>query len=205
MDRRLCFVVVVVLAAISSWCCSAKDLAAADLKTQSLEEQVQVSGNEDQCSLCKQIASNVITYFSENYQTLYSLCYALFDLFPQCFEIVEEISSSDPETLCKSVHLCEGVVSISQYASNSSCDLCHRAVMGAIQKLKNPDTQVEVLQLFLRACDSAKKISTKCKKLVFEYAPSILMNAEQFPITNDICTLLHVCDSPTLGIEHSAS
>ncbi|XP_019184248.1 PREDICTED: uncharacterized protein LOC109179133 [Ipomoea nil] len=204
MDRRLCFVVLVVLA-ISSWCCSAKDLAAADLKTESLEEQVQVSGNEDQCSLCKQIASNVITYFSENRQTLYNLCNAILDWLPRCYKIVEEISSSDPESLCKSVHLCEGVVSISQYVSNSSCDLCHRAVMEAIQKLKNPDTQVEVLQLFLKACDSAKKFSTKCKKLVFEYAPSILTNAEQFPVTNDICTLLHVCDSPTLGIEHSAS
>ncbi|XP_019184247.1 PREDICTED: prosaposin-like [Ipomoea nil] len=205
MDRRLCFVLLLVLAAISSCCCSAKDLAATDLKRDVSEEQVQVSGNEDQCSLCKQIASNVITYFSENRQTLYNLCNAILDWLPRCSKIVEEISSSDPETLCKSLQLCEGVVSISQYASNSSCDLCHRAVMEAIQKLKNPDSQVEVLQLFLKACDSAKNFSTKCKKLLFEYAPSILMNSEQLPVTNDICTLLHVCDSSTLGIEHSAS
>nr|GME08914.1 prosaposin-like [Ipomoea batatas] len=60
---------------------------------------------------------------------------------------------------------------------------------------------VEVLQLLLKACDSAKNFSTKCKKLVFEYAPLILVNAEQFLEINDVCTLLHVCDSPTLGIE----
>lgn len=37
----------------------------------------------------------------------------------------------------------------------------------------------------------------QCKRLVFEYAPVILVNAEQFLEKNDVCTMLHVCDSTT--------
>lgn len=35
----------------------------------------------------------------------------------------------------------------------------------------------------------------QCKKLVFEYAPFILINAEQFLEANDMCTILHACDA----------
>nr|GMC99734.1 prosaposin-like [Ipomoea batatas] len=219
MDRRLCFVLLVLAI---SWCCSAKDLAAADLKRESLdasEKQVQatklVSRNEQVCLLCEQYASEALAFLS-NEQTqreitdfLLKAC-SKFPVYKQeCIGWVNhyailffiEISSLQPENLCQEIDLCEKVVSISQYVSNSSCDLCHRAVMEAVQQLKNPDAQVEVLQLLLKACDSAKNFSTKCKKLVFEYAPLILVNAEQFLEINDVCTLLHVCDSPTLGIE----
>nr|GMC93820.1 prosaposin-like [Ipomoea batatas] len=215
MDRRLCFVL---LALAISWCCNAKDLAAADLKRESLEKQVQVSGNGDLCSQCKEL---VATYSDEQKQKqltaqLHGYCYLVSPSPQQCINqvdqslssIFEVISSSTPESFCNPFFFCKEGASISQYASNSSCDLCHRAVTEAIQQLKNPDTQVEVLQLLLKACDSAKNISTKCKKLVFEYAPLIMVNAEQFPGTNDICTLLHVCDSPIHRMEesrHSAS
>lgn len=41
----------------------------------------------------------------------------------------------------------------------------------------------------------------QCKRLVFEYAPIILVNAEQFLEANDICALLHACDSAAIGAE----
>ncbi|XP_019184325.1 PREDICTED: prosaposin-like [Ipomoea nil] len=219
MDRRLCFVLLVLAI---SWCCSAKDLATADLKRESLdvsEKEVQatklVSRNEQVCLLCEQYASEALAYLSneqnqrEITEFLLKTCYKLPVYKQECVGLVNqyatlfflEISSLQPENLCQEIDLCEKVVSISQYVSNSSCDLCHRAVMEAIQQLKNPDTQVEVLQLLLKACDSAEIFSAKCKKLVFEYAPLILVNAEQFLETNDVCTLLHVCPSPTIGID----
>lgn len=33
----------------------------------------------------------------------------------------------------------------------------------------------------------------QCKKLVFEYGPLVLVNAEEFLVKNDICTLLRAC------------
>ncbi|XP_031093445.1 uncharacterized protein LOC115998111 [Ipomoea triloba] len=207
MDRRLCFVVL--LLAISCCCCSAKDLAAIHLKTESLEKQVQVSANEYLCLLCK----GVVTILSdeETQREIISAINAVcFNFFPsqECNDEVDQLSnifkiidSYTPESLCQEIELCEKVVSISQYASNSSCDLCHRTVMEATE-------QVEVRQLLLKACDSATNFSTKCKKLVFKYAPLILVKAEQLAKTNDICSLLHLCDSPIPRMEesrHSAS
>nr|GLL26985.1 prosaposin-like [Ipomoea trifida] len=203
MDRRLCLVLLVL--AISC-CCTAKDLAA---KTESLEKQVQVSANEYLCLMCK----GLVTMLSDE-QTQREIIGAInaycFNFFPsqECYDEVDTISnifkiisSSTPESFCQEIGFCEKVVSISEYASNSSCDLCHRTVMEATQQLKNPDTQVEVRQLLLKACDSATNFSTKCKKLVFKYAPLILVKAEQFPKTNDICSLLPVCDSPIPRME----
>nr|GMC95428.1 prosaposin-like [Ipomoea batatas] len=150
MDRRLCFVLLVLAI---SWCCSAKDLATADLKRESLEKQVQatklVSRNEQVCLLCEQYASEALAFLSN-----------------------EQTQREITDFLLK-----------------------------ACSKFPVYKQEVEVLQLLLKACDSAKNFSTKCKKLVFEYAPLILVNAEQFLEINDVCTLLHVCDSPTLGIE----
>lgn len=33
----------------------------------------------------------------------------------------------------------------------------------------------------------------QCKKMVFEYAPVILINAEHFLEKNDVCTIMHAC------------
>lgn len=41
----------------------------------------------------------------------------------------------------------------------------------------------------------------QCKKLVFEYAPIILINAEQFLEANDMCTILHACDAEAVVSE----
>nr|GMC99732.1 prosaposin-like [Ipomoea batatas] len=178
MDRRLCFVVLVLLAI--SCCCTAKDLAAAHLMRDVSEKQVQLSGDEDQCSECKEF---IVIYSDKQKQAeliddCHNYCFQILAFCKQCIamrDIVlsaffKTISSSTPETLCQWYGKCERLVPISEYASNSSCDLCHRAVMEAIHHLKNSDTQVEVLQLLLKACDSAKNFSTKCKKLVFKYA-----------------------------------
>lgn len=40
----------------------------------------------------------------------------------------------------------------------------------------------------------------QCKKMVFEYAPVILVNAEHFLEKNDVCAILHACE-PAVGKE----
>lgn len=37
----------------------------------------------------------------------------------------------------------------------------------------------------------------QCKRLVFEYGPLILSNAEQFLEKTDMCNAIHACDSPS--------
>ncbi|KAI7730453.1 hypothetical protein M8C21_000923 [Ambrosia artemisiifolia] len=54
------------------------------------------------------------------------------------------------------------------------CAVCNLAVSEIINLFKDPDNQ--------------------CKVLVFEYAPLILANVEQFLEKQDICTNLHTCD-----------
>lgn len=40
-------------------------------------------------------------------------------------------------------------------------------------------------------------IICQCKRMVFEYGPLVLANAEKFLETTDICTTLHACNSST--------
>lgn len=41
----------------------------------------------------------------------------------------------------------------------------------------------------------------QCKRLVFEYGPMILINAEKFLETTDICTALHACKANTTDLD----
>ncbi|TQE05917.1 hypothetical protein C1H46_008441 [Malus baccata] len=62
---------------------------------------------------------------------------------------------------------------------------------------------LEIIELLLKACNSVENYTKKCKRLVFEYGPLILTNAEQFLETTDICTALHACNSNKASItEH---
>ncbi|GAA0165606.1 scaffold/adaptor protein [Lithospermum erythrorhizon] len=121
------------------------------------------------------------------------LCIALVDYYAPLFFI--EISLVQPSDFCQKVNLCELVVSLSERLSKESCDLCHQAVNEAVVKLKDPETQLEILEILLKACDATENYAKKCKNLVFEYAPLILANAEQFLEKNDICIMLHACDA----------
>ncbi|KAK4582228.1 hypothetical protein RGQ29_025410 [Quercus rubra] len=39
---------------------------------------------------------------------------------------------------------------------------------------------LEIIELLLKACNSMENYVKKCKKMVFEYGPLILANAEKF-------------------------
>lgn len=52
---------------------------------------------------------------------------------------------------------------------------------------------MDIIQILLKACNSMESYAKKCKKMVFEYGPLVLANAEQFLEANDVCTTLHAC------------
>ncbi|KAL3531612.1 hypothetical protein ACH5RR_005133 [Cinchona calisaya] len=167
--------------------------------------------NAQVCTLCEEFADKAVNYLANNetqteiLEILHKTCSKMHNFKQQCITLVDyyaplfflEISSIQPEDLCRKVDLCEVIVSISSSFSKNSCDLCHTVVTEAITKLKDPDTQLEIIEVLLKACDAVQGYVKKCKRLVFEYAPAILVNTEQFLETKDICTMLHACDSAT--------
>ncbi|KAL8038982.1 hypothetical protein ABFX02_10G005900 [Erythranthe guttata] len=226
MDTRVLLLLFIVS---SFWCCNARDLTAnyntkkSDIVTGGEAQHVEeVRKNENLCTLCEEFASDALNYLAENktqteiISTLHKSCSKVPSFKQQCIVLVDyyaplfflEVSTLQAEDFCLKVDLCEKKASVAQHLTKDKCDLCQNVVTEALLKLKDPDTELEIVQLLLKACSSAGKNVTKCKRLVFEYAPIILVNAEQFLETNDVCTILHACDSEPVSAEasmHAAS
>ncbi|KAG6643538.1 prosaposin-like isoform X2 [Carya illinoinensis] len=178
-----------------------------DIKVQSMEEDLR---NDKVCTLCEEFASEALDYFAENKtQTeilaiLHVACSQVGLFKRECITLVDyyaplffsEVSTLQPEEFCRKVNLCQQIAMVSSQFHEDSCALCHRAVSEIEVKLKDPDTQLEIVELLLKACNSMENYAKKCKKMVFEYGPLILANAEKMLETTDICTTLHACNSP---------
>ncbi|KAL3326697.1 hypothetical protein AABB24_037405 [Solanum stoloniferum] len=166
-----------------------------------------VSNSKGLCTLCEEYTATALDYLS-NKQTQAKIlevllmtcskmpvykeeCTAMVNQYAHLF--FSEISTIKPDDICQKVDLCRKVVSISQQFSPNGCELCHQVVEETLSKLKDPDTQLDVLAILLKACGSVEKYANKCKKMVFEYAPVILINAEHFLEKNDVCTIMHAC------------
>ncbi|CAH9101173.1 unnamed protein product [Cuscuta epithymum] len=223
MDMKVCLIILIIGAR-----CSARDLSAPDFSTEIIhitEKDVQAvkqaSRSDIVCTLCEEFTAEAITYLQSNktqeeiINLLLKSCPKMRVYEQQCITLVNyygpllflEVSTIEPEQFCQKAAMCQKVNLLSQQFSNN-CNLCHQAVSEVLLKLKDPDTQLEVLELLLKACDSAKNYSKKCKQLVFEYAPVILVNAEQYLEANDICSVIHACDGAnqeTDALLHSES
>ncbi|XP_042941903.1 prosaposin-like isoform X2 [Carya illinoinensis] len=218
MDVRVGLLLLVVLGA--SWACDARQLVSTelhrgngieisvmeinyqdhDIKVQSMED---VLGNDKVCTLCEEFASKALDYFAENktqteilaiLHLACSQCITLVDYYAHLFFL--EVSTLQPEEFCRKFNLCQQIAMVSSQFHEDSCGLCHRAVSEIEVKLKDPDTQLEIVELLLKACNSMENYAKKCKKMVFEYGPLILANAEKMLETTDMCTTLHACNSP---------
>ncbi|XVF84198.1 hypothetical protein PTKIN_Ptkin17bG0006200 [Pterospermum kingtungense] len=217
MDVRFGLFFLFVLGA--SWACDARQLEAAEVVifdasvvqiNQGKDGEVveKVSRNDNVCTLCEEFASDAIDFLLQNetqteiIDILHESCSRIPSFKQQCIELVDyyvpiffvEISSIQPEYFCQNVNLCQKVALISSQFRDDKCDLCHRTVTEILMKLKDPDTQLEILEILLKGCDSVQNYVQKCKKLVFEYGPLILANAEKFLETTDVCTILHACN-----------
>lgn len=85
----------------------------------------------------------------------YACCDILYTLtFPiillQCINLVDyyapllflEVSEVQPQEFCQRIGLCGQVVSILQHIPKGNCEFCHQVVAEALEKLKDPETQV---------------------------------------------------------------
>ncbi|CAA0830583.1 saposin B domain-containing protein [Striga hermonthica] len=221
MDTR---VLVFLFILSSCWCCKARDLTDKPVEKSEIVTALQshdnhlvegeaqrvekVGKNERLCTLCEEFTGDALNYLNQNktqteiLDILHKSCSKVLSFKQQCNVLVDyyaplfflEVSSVQPDAFCQKVDLCEDGVSTSARLSQDKCDVCHNVVTEALLKLKDPDTEMEIIQLLLKACESTGKSIKKCKRLVFEYAPIILVNAEEFLEKNDVCSILHACD-----------
>ncbi|MFS7976648.1 putative saposin-like type B, region 1, saposin B type, region 2 [Helianthus anomalus] len=218
MGKRVAILFVFLLAA--SLACEARDLTTTlrskvsviSVLRSNAEKRFGVLGNmgkkDELCSLCEEYTSEALIYLQQNktqqeiISILHDSCSKLHSLSKQCITLVDyyaplfflELSNIQPEDFCGKVNLCKEVVAYARELSENSCDVCNLAVSEIIKLLADPDNQLQILELLLKQCKSVEKYVPKCKVLVFEYAPLILANAEQFLKKEDICAKLHACD-----------
>ncbi|XP_019085063.1 PREDICTED: proactivator polypeptide-like 1 isoform X1 [Camelina sativa] len=174
--------------------------------TTTLSEQV--SNKEEVCTLCEEYVTDALTYLEKNVtqaeiiDDLHERCSQLRGFAKQqCVTLVDyyvplfflQLKSFQPHYFCKRLNLCGKVVALVEDVRQDSCGVCHRTVSEILIKLQDPDTQLDIVELLLKGCKSFKNYAKKCKTLVFEYGPLILVNAEEFLVKNDICTLLRAC------------
>ncbi|XP_022734081.1 proactivator polypeptide-like 1 [Durio zibethinus] len=167
-----------------------------------------VARNDNVCTLCEEFATESIDFLLQNHtrteivDMLHESCSSVSSFEKQCIRLVDyyvplfstEISSIQPEVFCQEVNLCQKVALISSQIREESCGMCHRAVSEVLFKLKDPDTQLEIIELLLKGCNSVQNYANKCKRIVFEYGPLILANLEKFLETTDVCSILHACN-----------
>lgn len=216
MDARVLIFVVIVS---SCWCSYARDLTAnhfagekalisANLRSQEdTQHMEEFRKNEDLCTLCKDFASDAIKYLSDNktlteiISILHKTCTKIHTFEKQCIVLVDfyaplilsDISSMKPGDLCRKVNLCKKELSVSLNVSKDKCDLCHSVIKEALEKLKDPDTELEIVKLLVKVCGSTGRNVKKCKSLVIQHTPTILVNAQKLFETHELGT--HACSS----------
>jgi len=163
--------------------------------------------NQQICTLCEEFAGQALEYMLSNktqdeiVQILHKSCSRLHTFKQECVTLVDyyaplffkQISLVEPQDFCHKINLCEKIALFSSQLQKASCTICHHTISDILVKLKDPDTQLEIIQLLLKLCKSLDNNARKCKQLVFEFGPIILTNAEQFLERTDICALLHAC------------
>ncbi|XP_030466870.2 uncharacterized protein LOC115685872 [Syzygium oleosum] len=175
------------------------------------------SRNGEVCTLCEEYAELALKYLEKNktqsevIELLHLTCSQASIFKTECITLVDyfvpllflEVSSIQPGEFCKDISLCKSVVRVSPKLKEDSCEFCHDTVSQILDRLKDPDTQMDIIELLLKACDSLESYENKCKKMVFEYGPLILANIEQFLEAADVCTVLHVCTASESKCEES--
>lgn len=193
------------------------------MENQEQEKEIQTTNNvtrkDEVCTLCEEFASQALHYLAENktqteiLEKLHRSCSRLTTFEQECITLVDYYSSIffsyassvQSEDFCRKFNLCQEMKIFSAKRNDDSCSICQRAVSEVLVKLKDPDTQLEIIELLLKACNSMEKYAHKCKRMVFEYGPVILANAEQFLETTDLCTVLHACKEPEDSMEQASA
>ncbi|XP_074587200.1 uncharacterized protein LOC141843072 [Curcuma longa] len=209
MDSRLNFLILMLV--ISFVSANARSLASLDVFVVQVNNEIQseshIIRNERFCTVCEEFASQAMHYLGENetqaqiISTLHQACSKMHSLKQQCVILVDyyaplfflEVSTVSPEQFCDKVNLCDETAQVSLLKSGDACTLCQNVLGEVLSKLQDPDTELEVIEILLKGCNKMENFAQKCKKLVFQYGPLILANAEKFLEKTDICTSIHAC------------
>ncbi|KEH29214.1 prosaposin [Medicago truncatula] len=198
MEGKIGFLFLILLGAV--WACDAREFANPELNRK-----------PDACSICEEYTTEILDYLKDNktqakiIDDLHNTCHQLPAFSEQCFELVDhhvqlffsKIARMMPAELCEKYHLCESATISSQVHGNS-CGFCKDTVAELLVELNDPETKLEIIQKLLKACNNMEKYKKECKRMVFEYGPLILVNAEKYLKKADICTTLHACPSSTI-------
>ncbi|URE32653.1 Saposin-like type B, region 1 [Musa troglodytarum] len=178
MDSRLSFLLLVLV--ISCVSTNARSLVTLDDFVVQMDNKVQnesnIGRNEQFCTQCEEYTSQ---------------CISLVDHYAPLFFL--EVSTITPEQLCEKANLCGETALVNLPKSSDFCTVCHNIVKEILTKLEDPDTQLEVIKMLMKGCEEVGSYVQQCKKLVLQYVPPILIDAEKFLETTDVCTAIHAC------------
>ncbi|XP_047324898.1 prosaposin-like [Impatiens glandulifera] len=183
---------------------------------------LEINRKPNLCSLCEEYTAEAVLYISQNktqtqiIETLHKSCSRMLTFEKQCITLVNyyapifflELQTTQPKTLCQKFNLCQEekqVMVVYQHLREDKCEICQHVISEARTKLKDPDTQLEIIEVLLKACNSIKGQVKKCKTMVLEYLPLILVNAEHLLESTDICKTMHVCPSSSSIIIRQAA
>ncbi|XP_059428900.1 uncharacterized protein LOC132162639 [Corylus avellana] len=178
-----------------------------------------VSRKAKGCRLCEEYMTQTLDYLAENktqamvFDNLHDLCSGTGSLRQECITLVDhyvpifflEASSVQPEEFCRGYHLCQ------QFEMGSQIDeitdgICKRAVSSLLSELKDPESQLQIIQSLFQACrfsNSVENHAVKCKRMVLMYGPQLLAEAVNFLETSDMCSTLDACKFTARSMEIS--
>ncbi|KAL6847989.1 hypothetical protein ACP4OV_022117 [Aristida adscensionis] len=169
------------------------------------------SANGKLCQLCEQYSTEALIYLKQNetqteiLSILHHACANLAPLKQQCITLVDyyiplfflEASMVNPEKFCESVHLCKKGMNIHQPTRLDTCGLCHHVHVEVLTILKDPNTQLKVIDLLFKTCSKTENYAQQCNRLVLEYVPLILVKSQKFLEITDVCSEIRACKIDT--------
>ncbi|KAJ3693795.1 hypothetical protein LUZ60_009275 [Juncus effusus] len=166
------------------------------------------------CEICEDYSDKVLDYLKQDetqteiFSLLYQACSQLSSFEKQCVKMVDhyvpiffdEVSDLDSDDFCEKLHVCKDDSTINNInniiklpSDENSCELCHQVVVKLLTKLQDPDTQLDIIEMLIKGCTKVKNMIPQCNKLVSQYGPEIISNAETFLKTTDICASTLAC------------
>ncbi|KAL5220192.1 hypothetical protein ABZP36_024905 [Zizania latifolia] len=209
--RRFAFVLALVFSVAVAECRDSFNILAHKSLPLANKETRLASANGKLCQLCEQYSNEALLYLQQNetqteiLSILHRGCANLAPLKQQCITLVDyyiplfflEVSVVKPEELCESVHLCRKGTMLRLPTQIDTCGLCHHIVVEVLIMLRDPDTQLEIVELLLKTCSKAENYAQQCKKMVLEYIPLIVVKSQKFLETTDVCSAIHACKTGT--------
>lgn len=209
--RRLAFVLVLAFSVVVAESGDAYDIFAYESLPLASKGTGLTAANGKLCQLCEQYSTEALFYLRQNetqteiLSVLHHACANLAPLKQQCITLVDyyiplfflEVSVVNPEEFCESVHLCKKGMMIRLPTHGDTCGLCHHVLIEVLTMLKDPDMQLEIVELLLKTCSKTENYAQQCKRLVLEYIPLILVKSQKFLETTDVCSVIHACKTGT--------